>query len=273
MLTPLPSMDAISLTSSLVPPNSWYFGNRKKQLVSPSMMDRIHRRRLDCYLTTRDKKRFARAKLPSKWQHINFPLSSKIWKLSSHGPMMCMKNRLMFDKHMHNGNIAKGVRNPLDAIVAAKCPFCIEQDSQEHWLMHCQACSRTVGIRKVALAHIRKMISTEASLHKDAGARSSVSSFGSRFLSFLVGPLRSSGAWMGEWTSEQLGSFESTAFISHTTVSALRKLFLAIGYYLTETVIKIWQSRQLATVELEVLCRPIQILIMLQQFSSTTHQF
>ena len=249
-LTPLPSLDAITLTSALAPPHLWYFGNRKKQLISPSAMDRIHQRGLDRYLVSRDKERWDRAKLPAKWQYINMHLAAKLWKMSSHGPMMCMKNRLMFDKHMHQGNLAKGVRNPKDAEAVAKCPFCIEQDSQEHWAINCSACSRTVNIRREALIHIRKMISTETSQHKNSGAKSSISSFGELYLSFLEGPTRSVGAWMGEWTSDQLGSFASRAYISPTTVTALRRLFLDIGCYLAETIIKIWQSRQLATVEL-----------------------
>ena len=203
-LTPLPSLDAITLTSALAPPHLWYFGNRKKQLISPSAMDRIHQRGLDRYLVSRDKERWDRAKLPAKWQYINMHLAAKLWKMFSHGPMMRMKNRLMFDKHMHQGNLAKGVWNPKDAEAVAKCPFCIEQDSQEHWAINCSACSRTVNIRREALIHIRKMISNETSQHQNSGAKSSISSFGELYLSFLEGPTRSVGAWMGEWTSDQL---------------------------------------------------------------------
>lgn len=55
---------------------------------------------------------------------------------------------------------------------------------------------------------------------------------------------------MGEWASEYLSRFESSAFYSHTSAIALWNLFLAIGLYLTETIIKIRQSRQLAMAEL-----------------------
>jgi hypothetical protein len=55
---------------------------------------------------------------------------------------------------------------------------------------------------------------------------------------------------MGLWTPDQLEVFGTNAYYSFPLVAALKKLFLAIGTYLTETVIKIWQSRQTAECEL-----------------------
>lgn len=85
------------------------------------MLIRIHRRRLDRQLVTRDKWRYARARFPSKWQHINMLLTAKLWKMSFHDPMLCMKNRLIFGKHMSAGNIAKRVCDPAAALLVYKC--------------------------------------------------------------------------------------------------------------------------------------------------------
>jgi len=55
LLTPLPPLDALSLTPSLVLTGAWYFGTEKRQLLSSSTLDRIYSKRLTKYLMDRDK--------------------------------------------------------------------------------------------------------------------------------------------------------------------------------------------------------------------------
>ena len=44
--------------------------------------------------------------------------------------------RLILDKHFHQGNLAKGAQDEVRGEVS-KCVLCGQQDSQDHWLLHC----------------------------------------------------------------------------------------------------------------------------------------
>jgi ribonuclease HI len=56
-ITPLAPLDALTLSPSLVPSGMWYFGNLQRQLVSPSIVDRVQAFRFDGYLKKRDENR------------------------------------------------------------------------------------------------------------------------------------------------------------------------------------------------------------------------
>ena len=249
-LTPLPPMDALSLTQHLVPSNEWYFGNSKRQLISPSVMDRIHHRRLGKYLADRDKERFERAHLPPKWQHYNMRLAAKMWKMAASPALRNMKNRLIFDKHCHPGNMSKKIKDPVLYTIASKCPFCLCPDSASHWSVECVALPRSVGIRNKAIDHIRSLVAATSAEHTDNAYKSSICMLRDDFLSFLIGTRKSPEVWMGLWTSEQLSQFETHVFYPRILKAVLRKLFLVIGSILSDTIILLWQSRQLGEVEL-----------------------
>jgi len=111
-------LDALTLTPSLVPTGAWYFGTEKKQLLSSSILNRIHSKRFTKYLMDRDKERHTRANLPPKWQYYNIPLTAKLWGISTSSTQRYQKNRLIFDKHCHQGNMAKKVKNIAEAELA-----------------------------------------------------------------------------------------------------------------------------------------------------------
>jgi hypothetical protein len=94
------------------------------------------------------------------------------------------------------------------------------------------------------------MIKDEIAKHTVQESKTAIRHLGDDYLSFLIGNRKSPEVWMGLWTPEQLDVFGSNAFYPFPLVAALKKLFLAIGTYLTETVIRIWQSRQTAECEL-----------------------
>jgi hypothetical protein len=97
------------------------------------------------------------------------------------------------------------------------------------------------------------MITGEIAKHTPQESKAALRHLGDDYLSFLNGHRKSPEVWMGLWTPDQLDVFGSHAFYPFPLVAALKKLFLAIGTYLTETVIKIWQSRQTAECELAII--------------------
>jgi ribonuclease HI len=244
-LTPIPTMEALLLTPHLVPQSLWYFGNSAKQLVSPSIMDRIHCRRLDTYLRDRDKHRANRS-LPPQWAELNIPLAAKLWKLSSSS---FMDNRLLFDKHYHSGNLAKKIEDIEEYAIVSKCPLCEQSDSFEHWSQDCCANRRAPAIRQLAISKVKAAISECSKLQSTSANKSSVASLGSSCLSFLVGDGKSPNVWKGLWTSAQLNTFGTSATLPNTLISVLKKLFHEIGGITIAAIIQLWQSRQLTIAE------------------------
>jgi ribonuclease HI len=249
-LTPFPPMEALALTARLAPLEAWYFGTTKRELLSTSMLDCIHRKRLTRYLVDRDQQRFDRAKLPPKWQHYDIPLAAKLWGISSSAAYRCLKNRLIFDKHFHSGNRAKSIKDPVQSELASQCPFCTCSDSASHWSVQCTAIPRSVDIRTKALLHIRNLIKTAVEAHTDADFKVALRYLGDDYLSFLDGDRKSPEVWMGLWTTAQLDQLGTNEYYPYPLLAALKKLFFSIGNYLTETIIQLWQSRQLAECEL-----------------------
>jgi hypothetical protein len=248
-LTPFPPLDALSVTKHLLPAGAWYFGDVQGQLVSPSIIDRVQQGRFNKYLLDRDAYR-AKRKLPPKWQFYNFLLVSKFWKMSSSPALRNLKNRLIFDKHWHPGNMAKNITDPYQFSVAAKCPFCTSPDSASHWSAECIALPRSRKIREAAIMYIRDLVSSTAAAQSEGSFKSAIFSLRDDFMSFLIGSKKSSEAWIGLWTSDQLGHFGSHGFYPPTLVKILHKLFYGIGSYLADTVILLWQSRQKGICEL-----------------------
>ena len=244
-LIPLPTMDALTLTPRLVPQSLWYFGNSAKQLISPSVMDRINQRRLDKYLRDRDKHRAAR-NLPSQRAELNVPLAAKLWKLSS---STFMDNRLLFDKHYHSGNLAKKIKDVEEYAIVSKCPLCEQSDSFEHWSQDCCAHFRAPDIRQNALTKVKDAIRECSQLQDNTAYKSSIISLGDSCLSFLVGKDKSSNVWKGLWTSAQLNTFGTYANLPNFLVPILKKVFHTIGGITIAAVIQLWQSRQLTIVQ------------------------
>jgi ribonuclease HI len=242
-LTPFPPLDALSVTKHLIPVGDWYFGDAKGQLVSPSIIDRVQHGRFIKYLLDRDAYR-AERKLPPKWQFYNFHLVSKFWKMSSSPTLRNLKNRLIFDKHWHPGNMAKNITDPYQFSLAAKCPFCTSPDSASHWSAECLALPRSRRIREAAIKYIRDLVSSTAAAQSEWSFKSAIFSLRDDFMSFLIGNRKSSEAWMGLWTSDQLDHFGSHGYHPPTLVKILHKLFYDTGSYLADTVILLWQSRQ-----------------------------
>jgi ribonuclease HI len=249
-LTPLPPMDALTLTAQLPPLGSWFFGTEKRQLLSSSALDRIYRKRLITYLKDRDKERLDRAKLPAKWQYYNFLLAAKFWGTDNSSSLRCMKNKLIFDKHCHPGNMAKKFKTLAEYEVAAECPFCFETDSADHWSVQCRALPRSVKIREEAIQYIKDLITTTIAKHTEKDSKLAIRHLGDDYLSFLVGDRKSPEVWRGLWTSDQLSHFGTSSYYSPPLITVLTKLFHTIGTYLTNTIIKLWQSRQVAECEL-----------------------
>jgi hypothetical protein len=108
---PLPTQDASSLTSSLIPDNTWFFGTSDMQLRSPSLMDSIYLRRLDQYLHDRDRDRSSRSR-PPKWHNRFIPLAALLWDFSKNPASLAFHDRILWDKHLHQGNKAKAVDDP-----------------------------------------------------------------------------------------------------------------------------------------------------------------
>ena len=248
-ITPFPPLDALSVTKHLLPAGDWYFGDVKGQLVSPSIIDRVQQGRFNKYLLDRDAYR-AKRKLPPKWQFYNFLLVSKFWKMSSSPALRNLKNRLIFDKHWHPGNMAKNITDPYQFSLAAKCPFCTSPDSASHWSAECIALPRSRKIREAAITYIRDLVSSTAAAQSEGSFKSAIFSLRDDFMSFLIGTKKSSEAWIGLWTSDQLGHFGSHGYYPPTLVKILHKLFYGIGSYLADTVILLWQSRQKGICEL-----------------------
>jgi hypothetical protein len=95
------------------------------------------------------------------------------------------------------------------------------------------------------------VITSSAEQFSDPQLKSSVIALGNNYMDYLEGDNISPEVWKGLWTSEQLGTFDNKAFIPSTLQPSLKKLFTNIGNILSETITLLWQSRQMALVELE----------------------
>ena len=249
ILTPQDPLDAMHLSQKLAPNGLWYYGTDKGQLLSPSIIDRIQTRRLCKYLNDRDTQRFNRAKLPSKWKYFNMPLAAKLWKMSAPN-LRNMKNRLIYDKHCHPGNMSKKIKDPVLYTLASKCPFCPSHDSQAHWTVQCTAVPRTTQLRTEAISNIKSLVKTVADSQDNADSKTAIYTLRDNYLSLLTGPKKSPEVWMGLWTDDQLDDFGATAYYPGPLVSILKKLFYNIGSILADAIMTIWKSRQQAEVEL-----------------------
>ena len=206
-ITPLPTVDAPSISPSLSPPSTWYFGNQDRQLTSLSLMDCIFQRRLDEYLRTRDADR-DRRHLPPKWQSFNIPLAARMWESPLHPETLTLRNRLLWDKHWHPGNQAKSVTDPSVRDLISKCPLCSCADSVAHWNVFCQN-PRATKLRRDSLSSMRKIIRDILNRHPHLRVR--IESLEESYFSLLTGNSVPTDIWRGLWTSPQLDLFR----ISH----------------------------------------------------------
>jgi hypothetical protein len=107
-----------------------------------------------------------------------------------------------------------------------------------------------VKIRKEAIQHIKDLITLTIAEHPEKDSKLAIRHLGDDYLSFLVGERSSPEVWRGLWTSDQLSQFGTSSYYSPPLITVLTKLFHAIGKYLTNIIIELWQSRQLAECEL-----------------------
>jgi len=122
-IPPLPSQDAPSFTSPLIPDNTWFFGTSDMQLRLPSLMDSINLRRLDQYLLARNQDRSLRS-LPPKWHNRFIPLVVLLLDFSINPSSFAFLNRIMWDKHRRQGNQAKAVEDPKLNDIISRYPPC-----------------------------------------------------------------------------------------------------------------------------------------------------
>jgi len=128
----LPSQGAPSLTSSLISDNNWFFGTSDMQLKSTSLINSIYLRRLDHYLLARNQDRASHS-LPPKWHNRFIPLDALLWDFSKKTAFLAFHNRIIWDKHWHQGNQAKAIDDPKLKATVSKCPLCAVTDSVYHW--------------------------------------------------------------------------------------------------------------------------------------------
>jgi hypothetical protein len=177
------------------------------------------------------------------------PLAAKLWKMSAPN-LRNMKNRLIYDKHCHPGNMSKKIKDPVLYTLASKCPFCPSHDSQAHWTVQCNLIPRTTQLRTEASSNIKSLVKTVADSQDNADSKTAIYTLRDNYLSLLTGPKKSPEVWMGLWTDDQLEDFGATAYYPGALVSMLRKLFQNIGSILADAIMTIWKSRQQAEVEL-----------------------
>ena len=247
---PLPTQDASSLTSSLIPDNTWFFGTSDMQLRSPSLMDSIYLRRLDQYLRDRDRDRSSRS-LPPKWHNRFIPLAALLWDFSKNPASLAFHNRILWDKHWHQGNKAKAVDDPKLKDTISKCPLCAETDSAYHWNLFCDY-PRAHRIRQDTISSLRTVFVNLASQRPSLS--SNIMYIGNHFLSMVHGVDQVPDIWRGIWTSSQLDSFRvgrDAQFISDIDLNVLKSLFLQLGRVLLAGTTTLWHSRQQAILELD----------------------
>jgi hypothetical protein len=115
----------------------------------------------------------------------------------------------------------------------------------------CVAHPRGEEIREQGRSKVRGAITSTADQFNDPAQKSTVIAFGNNYLEFLEGENLCPEVWMGLWTSGQLSSFRTAVFLPHLIRALLKKLFTTIGNLLAEAITQLWQSRQLALVELD----------------------
>jgi hypothetical protein len=246
-VTSFPDLDARDISPKIVPTQSWYFGSTTGQLVSTSISEAVGAQRLSRYIQVRDQDRLKRGLSP-KWYNYNIPLAALLWQIKSQPHTRTLRNRLLYDKNWHGGNQAKALK---PSNHNAKCPFCQEPDSADHWIIYCQNSPRAVTIRKEMFSSIRSATGVAAKETPDFAAILSVLS--DDYLEYLTGPGIIPAIRRGLWSESQLdtiGAVFGDRFLSDMKCNALRKLFLSIGRITTDAVIKLWQARQLTELEL-----------------------
>ena len=95
---------------------------------------------LRLYTVTRDQYRRA-AGAADRWSDNTIPFAGRSWRRVS--PITTQLNcRILFDKHVHGGNVRKWKLKPP---FSELCPICQQPDSQTHWLRDC------IGPNQVAI--------------------------------------------------------------------------------------------------------------------------
>jgi len=154
-----------------------------------------------------DNERHLSASLPPKWQYYYFPLAAKLWGISTSPTQRYQKNRLIFDKLFHQGNMAKKLKNISEVGLASKCPFCPSTDSASHWSGKCVAIPRSVEIWKIAIQFIKELIVSVVAEQSEQDFKVALRHLGDDYLSFLVGDRKSADVLRGLWTADQLSYF------------------------------------------------------------------
>ena len=245
---PIPTMTADSLSALLSPPDHWYFGTSDMQMRTPSIMEAVQLARLLRYLRDRDADR-AKRRLPPQWSNYQIPLAARVWNFSRTPASIYFHQRLLWDKHWHQGNQAKSAKTAELRALISQCPLCRSTDSITHWIRGCSY-SRSVSIRKDTVKQLRSLISSQAKLHP---SNTNITYLGTHFISFVTGALRCSPIWRALWTPSQLDSFrvvEGHRFITDPDLNVLKSLFMQLNRILTSSSQQLWSSRQQAIWEL-----------------------
>ena len=136
---------------------AWYWGDEGGQAAGVgSLVSNVLEGQLKKYLGKRDAYRAQRGAAPYWFDH-SVEFASVVWNLvgSSVGKR-ARSIRILFDKHDHGGNRAKGAKGH-EHEETAMCEICGAVDSQEHWLCECNH-PELVLIREEARANVQELI-------------------------------------------------------------------------------------------------------------------
>ena len=151
---------AEDIIESLVLSESWTLNMKDEPtLILAGLHQQIDNWRLVAYLKKREE---YRAELiiprPPRWTDITPALAAQIYSLPNSSLLHASHSvKLIWDKHWHKGNQAKGAKSVEENEEEAKCPLCDGSDSQQQWIRECQA-EPLPGTRKDYIALVKGSI-------------------------------------------------------------------------------------------------------------------
>ena len=212
--------------------------------------------RLRTYMTERDEFRADLAiSRPPRWTDTTPALAAQIHDVKkSTLTQASFKVKLIWDKHWHMGNQAKAANSEEQYREIAICPLCQAADSQQHWIIECQASTLPVT-RRQFIELVNSTIRRERKQKHERTAR-----WMEIALDLAVKHPQGADAWVGMWTPtlrEELRTRYQSSYpnafnqLKEKDMTYHRSALLQITRILADGVCDLWTERADAIKQLE----------------------
>ena len=212
------SVSASEAYQGLISQDQWYWGDKQGSPAGVGSTASIATKgMLASYLGDRDMNRLSRGELPYWKEHsLRFAASLSYITTASLATRAFMQ-RIVFDKNMHGGNVAKCLADPEEKQAAGICLLCGGSDSQQHWSSECVHPDMIVarGLVRDGIYDLKAKLAKQSVKERNL----------IRIIDIILSQLRSSHGrrlLMSNWSGELFDIVEAAAGSAAATVVSKR---------------------------------------------------